>query len=203
MSTILSITNDNIKIDYYVCDPLKNTHCSRKNCAIYGGECKYTTEKDAARSIDSNEPLTPEQTSYLLGYTDILNNGIKTSAPLITRFDKELDAWVNELTKEMDSYLLHAYTWGFFVTYIYEPLKTASHQYVIRFPGATRGCIICDKNDIIQKIDFYEDTCYNIPYSDKNSRGKRIEWMGPYHSAMNHIRDKYIGRKMIIESIIS
>lgn len=80
------------------------------------------------------------------------------SSQLVTRFDGA--DWVNDLTKEMDSYFTnkeHSRIWR---TYLYEPQKASDNCYVIRVPGATRGGIYVDKKMIIKDIRLCEDTCF-------------------------------------------
>lgn len=89
-----------------------------------------------------------------------------------------------ELTDEMDEY--RTFKGEYNHTYIMYFGKREDgkegHVYVIRLPGATRGCIYTDANDIIESIYFYKDTCY--------------ETFNDYNIEMEKIKDKYIGRKI-------
>ena len=58
----------------------------------------------------------------------------------------------------------------------------------IRFPGATRGFIELDRNDIITEIRFYEDTCFGTKNLPK-LYDRKIE---------NDIKH-FIGKKLILE----
>lgn len=60
----------------------------------------------------------------------------------------------------------------------------------IRFPGATRGCIYFDKSDIITKIDFYEDTCF-----DKG--------IGCYEKSLLNIVSQWIGHPLNLNEVRS
>lgn len=90
-----------------------------------------------------------------------------------------------ELTEEMDKYLLHKSELNY--TYIQEFGKREDGKegfvYVLRAPGATRGCIITDQNNIIESINFYKDTCYDL--------------LNTYDRKMEEIKEKYIGREII------
>ena len=92
-----------------------------------------------------------------------------------------------ELTDEMDKYLLRVKT-DYHYTYMCDFDKRQDGKegriYVMRVPGATRGCIVTDENGIIEHINFYEDTCYEI--------------LPCYDRKMEEIKDKYIGRKVVI-----
>lgn len=92
-----------------------------------------------------------------------------------------------ELTDEMDKYLLHDKT-NYYYTYMNYFGKREKGEkgdiYVMRVPGATRGCIVTDENGIIEHINFYEDTCYEILHC--------------YDRKMEEIKEKYIGRKVVV-----
>lgn len=91
-----------------------------------------------------------------------------------------------DLTDEMNKYLLYKHKYHY--TYMYDFGKRKDgkegHIYVMRAPGATRGCIITDKNGIIEQVNFYEDTCYDV--------------LPCYDRKMEEIKEKYIGRKIVI-----
>lgn len=92
-----------------------------------------------------------------------------------------------ELTDEMDEYRTHKGEYNH--TYmLYFDKRTDNNgkegnTYVIRLPGATRGCIYTDSNNVIESIHFYEDTCY--------------ETFHDYDREMEKIKDKYIGRRIV------
>lgn len=83
--------------------------------------------------------------------------------------------YINDLTIDMDKCLLKKHSG--FCTYIYN--SKCNNKYPIRYPGATRGHIKVDDNDIITEIKLYADT--NI-----------------YNSNVFMCFDKYIGKKFII-----
>lgn len=63
-------------------------------------------------------------------------------------------------------------------TYLMLPDSITPNVYAIRFPGATRGHILVDDNNIIQEIVFYEDTMIygnNINEECKKFIGVKIE----------------------------
>ena len=98
-----------------------------------------------------------------------------------------------ELTTEMDEYLLSKTDYDGYRTYMYDFGSRETnyydcekgHVYLMRLPGATRGCIVTDENNRIEFIRFYEDTCY--------------EKFHDYDRAMENIKEKYIGRKVVVE----
>ena len=65
---------------------------------------------------------------------------------------------INDLTKELDKHLESKI--GSFKSYIHEEIIDGF--YLIRYPGATRGRIDIDENNIITEITLYESTfdCY-------------------------------------------
>lgn len=90
--------------------------------------------------------------------------------------------YTSELTKEMDTYLLHPH--HCLKTYMVE-FETTDKKvtWVIRYPGATRGCMV-EENGIITEIKFYQDSCY--------------ETLKTYRKEMESIIDKYIGLKVVV-----
>ena len=95
------------------------------------------------------------------------------------------------LTEEMDTYILGGAN-SVFKTYLMdygtreEVCKDDSggHIYAIRFPGATCGNILTDKNGYIEKIEFYPSSCYdNLHVFDRD---------------METLKEKYIGRKIVM-----
>lgn len=102
---------------------------------------------------------------------------------LITTYEQR--EWVNDLTKEMDNYLLGEWTRRY-CTYMYRPDKETEKYFGIRFPGATRGHIEVDENMIIKDIKLYTDTCFDIHIL--------------YDKKVLDILPKYIGMKLVIKS---
>ena len=41
----------------YLCDPLKNTMCSKSNCFLYGGSCEHTTNRNYRTEPEGMEKL--------------------------------------------------------------------------------------------------------------------------------------------------
>lgn len=97
-----------------------------------------------------------------------------------------------ELTTEMDAYLVGERP-DWYHTYMYDFSERTGnmrgcdgkngHIYVMRTPGATRGCIYTNSEGNIETITFYEDVCY----------GK----LKIYRPEMENIKSKYIGRKVV------
>lgn len=75
---------------------------------------------------------------------------------LITLRDSITKEFVNDLTKEMDRHLLYGHK---FQTYLTS--KKNSKCVILRFPGATRGHLTLDDNNIITDIVLYETACDN------------------------------------------
>ena len=96
---------------------------------------------------------------------------------LITKKEKEYLHLVNDLTKELDEYLdiNEEYRLN---NYIYD--HPFNNSWPIRYPGATRGGIRVDKNNIITDIVLYTD-------SDDI-----------YKENVRDILDKYIGMKLVV-----
>ena len=77
------------------------------------------------------------------------------------------DEYCGEITDFMDKYItdyhkkIHDNMKHVFRTYLY-PANRYGNQRLIsfRYPGATRGHIELDKNNIIKNIVFYPDTCF-------------------------------------------
>lgn len=86
--------------------------------------------------------------------------------------------YVNDLTKELDKHLIGKYP-DYICTYIYGIIPDEHGWIAIRFPGATRGAIQLDENNVIQRISLYKDIrCYD------NGAEKAVS--------------KFIGHKLII-----
>lgn len=85
---------------------------------------------------------------------------------------------INDLTREMDSYLKYQSNDDVTKNYIYDKYKDA---WAVRCTGATRGHIKVDENDIIQGIELYKD-------SDEI-----------YKPGIRECFDKYIGMKIVLE----
>lgn len=80
---------------------------------------------------------------------------------LVTDVTGSLGFLVNDLTKEMDTYLTYESEEYLTNNYIYDKYKD---KWSIRCIGATRGHIQVDENNIIQKIELYKDSdsIYNL-----------------------------------------
>lgn len=92
---------------------------------------------------------------------------------------KEGFDYVCDLTREMDMCLnieRHSFN-----TYIYH--EKIDGYWLIRYPGATRGKIVVDENDVIKNIILYDNTYVARIYGYK----------------VKNIFKKYIGKKIIIE----
>lgn len=94
-------------------------------------------------------------------------------------FKKRRFDYVCELTEEMDKHLKFNNP-GNFCTYIYN--DKIDKYWLIRFPGATRGRITVDENEVIINIEIYNDE--NNIYRPKTE---------------NILKEKYIGMKIIFE----
>jgi len=77
---------------------------------------------------------------------------------LITKIDEYIHH-TNDLTREMDTYLDFKDTYINLHTYIYDHSITGK-SYGIRYPGATRGHIEVDEDNIIIDIVLYVDSCH-------------------------------------------
>ena len=72
--------------------------------------------------------------------------------------------YVNDFTKELDTILKHKVEGVNFNTYLY---PYSDDIWVFRYPGATRGHIKIDDNDIITDIKIYEDTNIYKPEAEE------------------------------------
>lgn len=88
----------------------------------------------------------------------------------------------NDLTREMDSYV--TMNVSSFNTYIYDAKNDNGdfYSYAIRYPGATRGHIELNEENIITNIKLYDST-------------KDI-----YRKEVEDILKKYIGMKLSVSS---
>lgn len=100
---------------------------------------------------------------------------------LITKIDEYINP-TNDLTREMDTYLIEKIKKLKHVgqTYLYD--HPFGKHWPIRFPGATRGHIEVDENDIIQDIKLY--TSGNTD--------------GIYNFNVRDCFEKYIGMKLVV-----
>lgn len=98
---------------------------------------------------------------------------------IIKSIYKENTGYYNEITDYLDKYLLKVDNcWRGYRNYIYE--EPINNSWLIRVPGATRGNIIVDDNNIILEINLYEDSfCYN-------------------REVLNNL-DQFIGSKLVME----
>ena len=106
---------------------------------------------------------------------------------LITEKEEFGDNYVNDLTREMDKYLLYPDNHCGSPTYIYAN-DINKNRMAIRYPGATRGGISLDENRVITDIQLYDDTCF-----DAGKHG-----VGVYKPEMKEAVQKFIGMKIIV-----
>lgn len=93
----------------------------------------------------------------------------------------------NEITRELDKYILYTnlpYCHG---TYIMKWVYDNDHTWCIRFPGATRGCITVNDDMIIEDIKLYDDTAFDL------------KGVACYKKEAKDALVKFIGTKLIIE----
>lgn len=108
---------------------------------------------------------------------DIKNWEVIKVKELITTKVKDFNEMVNDLTREMDEHLLQDKKFPFCYTYLLPDLK--GERFILRYPGATRGQLYVDKNNIITEILLNENrSCYKDTVKD--------------------IIQKYIGIKIVI-----
>jgi|GEM_PF-6003548 len=101
---------------------------------------------------------------------------------LITDVTGSLGFLVNDLTREMDTYLTYESEGYLTNNYIYDKYK---NKWSIRCIGATRGHIQVNENNIIQEIELYRD-------SDSI-----------YKSEIRECFEKYIGMQIEIKNKLS
>lgn len=99
---------------------------------------------------------------------------------LKTQKDEYIE-YTNDLTRDMDYYL--KYPNKFMQTYIYDSSLTGE-TWAIRYPGATRGHIEVNKNNIITNIILYKD----------NMNTHKI-----YNENVEECFNKYIGMKLVFK----
>ena len=103
-----------------------------------------------------------------------------------------------ELTRKMDEHLLSNPFQGR-ETYIYDFMSRKEHHktdvegyiYLIRYPGATCGCIYTDKDNRIETIQIYEDA---LDYKDKTHNERIYDRI-----AIDAIKSTYIGKQIIVK----
>ena len=104
---------------------------------------------------------------------------VELYGPITLRMDDFLSPALQQFLKEnpqaKGTYLLK------------EPLVDSEFDYVIRFPGATRGSISVNREGIIQDIEFLQETCFSA----------RLGIYGP--EMAKAIREEFIGIKLIAE----
>lgn len=93
----------------------------------------------------------------------------------------------NNFTKFMDSYRIDSIMnleepyEAMMTTYLwYNDIESDNYEddikdIAFRLPGATRGHIEVDKDNIIKKIVFYDDTCFNANHNGIECYKKEIE----------------------------
>jgi hypothetical protein len=99
---------------------------------------------------------------------------------LITKKDEYIE-YTNDLTREMDTYLKNKN--AYMKTYVYDH-SLSGKTWSIRYPGATRGHIEIDENNIITNIVLYKD----------NMNTHKI-----YNENIEECFKKYINMKLILE----
>lgn len=87
--------------------------------------------------------------------------------------------YVNDLTKEIDKHLGNGWP-EYFCTYIYGNRPNQHGWYSFRFPGATRGGIRVNADNIIEEIKFFRDITFI------------------YDEGVEEAVKKFIGSKIII-----
>ena len=48
----------------YICDPAKNTSCTKEGCKIYN-VCRCTTKKEFAKTDESNKPIVAKRSDMM------------------------------------------------------------------------------------------------------------------------------------------
>ena len=93
---------------------------------------------------------------------------------------KKRSDYINNLTKEMDTYLKYKspYTFGTYLCGKYQG------RCAIRYPGATRGHIKVDENEVIIEIVLY--------------KGENYDTSEIYESNVEECFEKYIGMRIVI-----
>ena len=107
----------------------------------------------------------------------------------VTFTKDDLGYYISKITKEFDKHLKP--NWkemtreGYTSTYVMEKETfNGANVIPIRYPGATRGHIELDSNDVITRIVLY-DTCYNI--------------IGCYESTLKEVTSQFVGFKAVFE----
>jgi hypothetical protein len=90
--------------------------------------------------------------------------------------------YVNDLTREIDKHLKGKEWPEFWCTYIDGDVPNAHGWYSLRYPGATRGGIKVNEDNIIEKIEFFKDITFI------------------YDDSVEEAVKKFIGCKIIISS---
>lgn len=105
------------------------------------------------------------------------------------------DEYCGEITDFIDKYItgyhknIHNNMKHVFRTYLY-PANRYGNELLIsfRYPGATRGHIELDKNNIIKDIKFYSDTCFGEGNLDQL-----------YDRKIEEDIKQFIGQELVIE----
>lgn len=159
---------------YGLGDTIKYAKCDNEKEAYYR-VWKPSWEKNG--EVDYYE--TCKKRSFNRYFKIVVKPVIKE---LITKKTKPLRELTNDLTREMDTYLKHKETGPHaFNTYLDGKYKD---MWPIRFPGATRGYVRVDINEVITEIVLTRDD-YN---TDKI-----------YKDNVRECFSKYIGMKLVIE----
>lgn len=95
---------------------------------------------------------------------------------LLTKKEKSYKDLTNDLTREMDTFLTMSNE--YFETYLYDKCQ---NKWPIRYPGATRGHVEVNEDDVIIDIKLYDDKYHTD---------------GIYKPEVRDIFKKYIGMKL-------
>ena len=76
---------------------------------------------------------------------------------------KDLLGYRNELTEELDKFCVFKHGNCRFYNYL---VKFTDSLLLIRYPGATRGCVEVDGNGFIKKIELYKNDALPILYKE-------------------------------------
>lgn len=86
---------------------------------------------------------------------------------------RDREYYINALTKEMDRHVIDELS-EYDYTYIYGDKPDEFGRYPLRFPGATRGAIRVNKDNIIEEIEFCKETSYIYKDSVKEAVKKFV-----------------------------
>ncbi len=157
-------------------------------CVQYTALCYDAVDTDLGEELLDDIDFTPEEVGNYVFLTEK-----ECEQSMFVEFkDKEArDKGYCELTKEMDSYMnggpnivFKTYLMAYGTRKEVYNDESGGHVYAIRFPGATCGDVLTDKNGVIETINFYSDTCYVT--------------FRTYRPEMEKLKEKYVGRKIFV-----